>query len=303
MNSNHLCDNKIKQLLLKTKSMNEILEPKISTPLSPAQEKTVDLSSSTREKINVLWTGGFDSTYRILQLSKLNVDIQPHYLFDKRKSEKYEINAIKAIKADIEAHPQTKASILPLIRVRVSEIEPDASVTEAYNRLHEKCRIGIQYEWLGRFSKAVPGIEIVVEKGDSSKFYNCVMKNARLVTIENKLTSYSIVDRVKSDSDFFKVFGNFRFPQQILKLTKLEIAEKYHELGYGHTIHKTWFCHTPINDEPCGICNPCKSVVEEGLSFRITRSGMRRYRKAQKYGKSKWFNYYIKLYRLAARII
>lgn len=41
-----------------------------------------------REVINVLWTGGYDSSFRMVQLSKSNVMIQPYYLSDKRKCEK-----------------------------------------------------------------------------------------------------------------------------------------------------------------------------------------------------------------------
>ena len=29
--------------------------------------------------INVLWTGGLDSTFRILELSKADVEVQPYY--------------------------------------------------------------------------------------------------------------------------------------------------------------------------------------------------------------------------------
>ena len=35
-----------------------------------------------------LWTGGYDSSFRMVQLSKSNVMIQPYYLSDKRKCEK-----------------------------------------------------------------------------------------------------------------------------------------------------------------------------------------------------------------------
>lgn len=41
-----------------------------------------------REVINVLWTGGYDSSFRIVQLSKNKVTIQPYYLSDNRKCEK-----------------------------------------------------------------------------------------------------------------------------------------------------------------------------------------------------------------------
>ena len=41
--------------------------------------------SSTKTTVNVLWTGGFDSTYRIVELSRLNVVVQPYYLLDEKR--------------------------------------------------------------------------------------------------------------------------------------------------------------------------------------------------------------------------
>ena len=48
-------------------------------------------------KINILWTGGLDSTYRILELSMQDVTIQPYYLASVNPSTKYEIRAIEEL--------------------------------------------------------------------------------------------------------------------------------------------------------------------------------------------------------------
>lgn len=87
------------------------------------------------------------------------------------------------------------------------------------------------------------------------------------------------------------MFSSFRFPIPLFKITKLEIREEYVKLGFEKTMHKTWFCHTPINNEPCGMCNPCKSVVEEGLSFRLTDKALKRYKAEMAFGKYKWYRY------------
>ena len=47
--------------------------------------------------VEIFWTGGFDSTFRIVQLSRCNVTIQPYYISDNRKSEKNELKAIEQI--------------------------------------------------------------------------------------------------------------------------------------------------------------------------------------------------------------
>ena len=38
------------------------------------------------KKVKVLWTGGFDSTFRVTQLSRMDVEIEPYYLSDGRLS-------------------------------------------------------------------------------------------------------------------------------------------------------------------------------------------------------------------------
>jgi hypothetical protein len=33
----------------------------------------------------------------------------------------------------------------------------------------------------------------------------------------------------------------------------------------------TWFCHHPTREnEPCGTCNPCLNVIDEGFGWRIS---------------------------------
>lgn len=42
--------------------------------------------------ISILWTGGWDSTYRVVELSRQKVTIQPIYILDpKRESANYEL--------------------------------------------------------------------------------------------------------------------------------------------------------------------------------------------------------------------
>ena len=49
--------------------------------------------------IKVLWTGGFDSTYRIVELSMRDVTIQPVYVkYSRRKSMECELKAMDDIK-------------------------------------------------------------------------------------------------------------------------------------------------------------------------------------------------------------
>ncbi len=70
-------------------------------------------------RVNVFWTGGLDSSFRMMQLSRMDVEIQPIYLSDADSGKtRHERNAMAQITDDLKTNPQTKATILPLIVVK-----------------------------------------------------------------------------------------------------------------------------------------------------------------------------------------
>ena len=80
------------------------------------------------EEYEIFWTGGFDSTYRVVELSRFPIIIQPVYCVgvatDIRKNEKYELNAIKRISDLLREKKETKAEIRPLKIVYSSNNQP-----------------------------------------------------------------------------------------------------------------------------------------------------------------------------------
>ena len=251
--------------------------------------------SGTVTAVKVLWTGGFDSTYRIVELSQFDVLIQPYYLKDKqRRSEKYELNAIREITADIERHPGTRCRILPLIAQQASDLKQDCEIVEAYNRLRAISYIGPQYIWLAEFAKSNKGMELCIETDDSTYGATwCLRKNGKLKKIIDGDLVYWILDEENSSRDVMTVFGSLRFP--LIEITKLEMLEEYKRMGFTETIKKTWFCHTPVNGEPCGVCSPCMQAIDAGLSFRIPSAGLERHKKDINFSRSGWFKYYKKI--------
>lgn len=255
---------------------------------------------NTLPHIDILWTGGFDSSFRMVQLSKYQVNVQPYYLRDNRQSEKYELNAINVITADIEKHPETKCTILPLIIKKVIDINPDKEVSEAYLRLHKLTSIGSQYDWLSRFSKECPGIELGFEKGESNQTYRLLMENGSIKKVTRGSISYALLEKDNTSPDLYTVFGSFHFPLPLLEMTKIDQVEAFKKLGFEETMNKTWFCHKPIKNEPCGICNPCIETMNKGLTFRFSSAGIKRYKTEIKFRDYKWFRYYKKIRRRIA---
>ena len=92
--------------------------------------------------VNILWTGGLDSSFRVIELSQMEVIIQPYYIIDPvRSSLHYELKAIETISNIIRKHPKTKAQLLNLKKIYIKDINPDKDITDAFNRLHNKYTI------------------------------------------------------------------------------------------------------------------------------------------------------------------
>lgn len=245
--------------------------------------------------VNIFWTGGQDSSCRMVQLSRYPVVIQPIYLRDNRRSEQHELHAIEAVTEDIFNHPETKCTILPLLTYNVSDIPPDRKITEAYKRLLKFAPLGSQYDWLARFAKNFDGIEICFAKGLANKTYELLMNKGGLTKVTKGYISYARLDKEKSDPDLYSIFGSFHFPLPLLEILKSEEIEEFRKLGFGDTVHKTWFCHKPAHDEPCGICNPCKEMIHKGLSFRLPAKALKRYETEMKYGNYELFKIWKKI--------
>lgn len=231
-------------------------------------------------KINVLWTGGYDSSFRMVQLSKMDVIIQPYYLSDNRKSEKNELNAIAEITNDIKNNEETKCQILSLKIYNVSEIKEDKEITKAYLNLRKYVPLGTQYEWLARFAKEhnIKDLELGIEKADTSIPYSCIKKFGETIFIDKGELSYHTINSKKSTDDLITIFGRFHFPEPLFTITKKETLNEYKKLGFENSASKTWFCHKPFNNEPCGFCNPCVATIKEGMEFRFPKTSLRRYK-------------------------
>lgn len=226
--------------------------------------------------IRVLWTGGLDSSYRMVQLSRRRVRVQPYYLSDNRRSEPRELGSIAEITRQVQEHPDTVCTILPLVVVRVDDVPPDKETTRAFRRLRRVTEIGSQYDWLARFAQSAEGLELCLELG-GGKALKCIQKHGALKLEHDRSNDpYFAIDEDRSSDDLVRVFGRFRYP--IVDKTKLEIVEDFKRLGFEEAMHKTWFCFTPIDGKPCGTCNPCKSAIEAGLTFRFTEAALHRYR-------------------------
>ncbi|HSJ66208.1 MAG TPA: hypothetical protein VK921_00960 [Anditalea sp.] len=225
--------------------------------------------------INLLWTGGWDSTFRLLQiLVDYKQKVQPYYIIDTgRGSTLKEIDARYAIIKTIQnRYPQTKDLLLPTKYFALADIRKNETITEKFKILKSELHIGAQYDWLSRFAEQyeIQGLELSIEKSDRNTHF----KDTSIFIPLEGISSGSLY-KVKSDlcdSHPKSIFKPFHFP--ILDFTKIDMRAHSIKMGYDDILDDSWFCFTPIDGKPCGLCNPCKNVVVEGMGHRLPRKAL-----------------------------
>jgi 7-cyano-7-deazaguanine synthase len=227
------------------------------------------------EKINILWTGGLESSFRVCQLSFLPVEIQPYYISFKKKSERNEIEAINNITSVINKNKLKQCNLLPLKVTSIDDILEMKEVTDSYDIFHVEAKIGFQYDWLARFAlQSGLKFEIGIEYDPNGKLRKLFNKYGKINEVAIQLSKGGIIEYCELDNnystkDLLNIFGNYRFGLPLFRMTKLEIIDVYKNMGYANVIPFTWFCAHPILNRPCGLCNPCRDVMKANLSYRL----------------------------------
>ncbi|KQY51827.1 hypothetical protein [Lysobacter sp. Root494] len=222
--------------------------------------------------VNLLWTGGWDSTFRLLQLLlRHRVPVVPHYLEDPtRPSTQIELETMARIRDCLRiAYPHTRGLLQPLRIASVGNVAEDAEIDRALQDIREKVFIGSQYSWLPAYCKhgAIGNMELGVHVDDKVQ----ALLRSFAMEFEHPAGFHSIrVDPRHSGSPEFTLFGYFSFP--LFHIDKVGIGRQATAEGWDAIMEMTWFCHRPSHGKPCGICAPCVYTIEEGLAHRIPAS-------------------------------
>jgi hypothetical protein len=222
--------------------------------------------------VNLLWTGGWDSSFRLLQLLLVHRrEVVPHYLLDPtRPSTRMELAAMARIRARLfQLHPHTRRLLAPLQTFDIADLAPDPAITDAFERIAAHTFLGSQYEWLARFGKQQGIDRLELSAGYRGGRIHGIVGPLVARTDENGDCSYRI-GREHRDTSEFAVFGGFSFP--LLMLDKAETASIARGHGWLELLDLTCFCHRPRHGQPCGCCNPCLYAVDEGFGWRIPRA-------------------------------
>lgn len=218
---------------------------------------------------HVLWTGGWDSSFRVLDLALVHgVEIQPHYIGDpNRPSTAREISAMESIRAALPVAAARRIGALRI--VALENISANEVLSARYAALRQRGALGRQYEWLARYAAAehLNGLELTVHVDDRA--YDFLRSH-----VEERDGAYVLRDDTGDDA--LELFRPFSFP--VLSTSKLAMERYAREHGFLSQMELTWFCHRPWWGEPCGTCAPCRFTIAEGLERRLPIRGRIRYR-------------------------
>lgn len=219
--------------------------------------------------VNLLWTSGWDSTFRLLELLVVQQrPVQPYYVIDRtRKSFTVELQTMEKLKKmTFSKFPHARKLLLPTIVQELEDISPNKELTECYTRLAARKRLGAQYEWLARFAKqaGLTNLEMCLETR-SPGFFTSYVGPYMVQTPDGPSFTFRLGESPQDpDVQHFKYFT---FP--ITHLTKLDLQDLAQKHGFLDILNQTWFCHSPLGQKPCGTCRPCYTAVEEGMGRRV----------------------------------
>ena len=261
--------------------------------------------------VHFLWTGGWDSTFRLLQLVIiLKRTVQPYYIIDPdRKSTGHETRAMQEIKRQLlKKIPEVETLLLPTKYSEMGDIYQNIEITNAYARVRKRIPIGSQYEFLARFANQnkLKDLELSLEKGrgslDQMRILFADLLDKILVKIDDSGAINYVMDEKYSGLDIFHIFQYFRFPLRELDKVEMEIISK--ERGFYNIMEYTWFCHRPLkNNTPCGVCTPCTLTVKEGMAHRLPLSSMIRYYLRVILSREQFKDYFPRVYRFIKNIM
>ena len=221
---------------------------------------------------NLLWTGGWDSTFRLLQLLLLHrVPVRPVYLTDPtRPSTQIELSTMARIRDHLHvAHPHTRDLLQPPRIVAVDDVPEDAEIAGALREIRRRVYIGDQYAWLPAFCRqaAIGDIELGVHVDDKVQ----ALVQPFAMEFEHPAGYRSVrVDPRHAGTTEFRLFRWFSFP--LFHIDKVGMDQRAEAEGWGAIMGMTWFCHAPVRGRPCGTCAPCVYTIEEGLARRVPGS-------------------------------
>lgn len=216
---------------------------------------------SCNKKVNLYWTGGYDSTFRLLQLIIIeNKIVKPYYLnfptLDgyniRRKNVKFEIKTMRRIINELRRIGYgDKIRDLQII----TDVPLSKEVLDATTILHKQKKIR------RAVSQYAHMLQFAIDKNDV--FEECAEKNPHS-------TSYKMLSSILNKNKMLNIdevigtplyaIRNIKFP--IIDLTKEDMLKIAKENNFDYILGWTKTCWYPDSKgTPCNKCIMCKDCI------------------------------------------
>lgn len=218
----------------------------------------------------VLWTGGWDSTFRVAELVLVHGRaVQPWYVADpERRTTEREIEVMADLAHRMrQVDPDAGRLLLPVRIVALADLPPDEAVSASAQRVGAQYPMGAQYGWLPRLVP-LAGWQVLEFSHENDGRYKFVPLASFRRNPAPAPDDWFVVDESACDADRYRVFGGFRYP--VLDVTKRQMAQRARSGGFEAILDQAWSCRWPtLRGTPCGQCSPCRQIREAGLTDRV----------------------------------
>lgn len=210
-----------------------------------------------RQPVRLLWTGGWDSSFRLMQLLLVQCRVvRPVYVLNpERRSTMQELESMHRMLGELRSRLGNRGALGALEVHLRSDYSPTAELQALYQGILARgIWIGSQYVYLAAVAEALgwTGVEICMQAHDDGP-----TPLHRLVFTDTAGTL--------SDTPEAQLFRYFSFP--VLNTTKPEMAAIAREHGFMDLLSQRWFCHDPLHGKACGRCRPCQLANRDGVDF------------------------------------
>lgn len=217
------------------------------------------------KKIEILWSGGWDSTFMLCKLMREYDEIQPYYILFHRAGEEFELKAIENILNAISSHNDIKCNILPVAYIKQESIKIPSWLYKCWEKYSvEPYTVSSQYLTFAAFAMEHKGIAVGQER-----FYETPGHMTRLMYEKGhmKFTDDGIgyFNLKDCQKEVYALFGNSIYPVSLF--SELMMKEKIEEWGYQDIMQHIHFCYHPINGNACGMCGPCRVKIKQHMDF------------------------------------
>lgn len=237
--------------------------------------------------VNILWTGGWDSTFRLCQLSRMDgIEVQPVYFYKEGTSDrtnwKKEMQAQDTLLPLLRQKEATKARILDPIRLTEKDLPQSKDFDKAFEKWKSSPLMPGQLHFLGKLPLLFPKLEYCIEGPTLKRRQQGFKLGKTQVFLEEhgfrfhfRPDGYADMDTSQADPELKFLWGGFTFP--ILGITEMAMVPIIRSWGYEDLFKHTWTCDYG-GEEPCGVCHNCETKWASGMLNFFPPSAIRNHK-------------------------